>query len=218
MSTTLTDAKKRVLELIKRRGATRAVEMAESLGLTDVAVRQHLAALEEMGLVEATALPPQGRGRPSTAWSLTALAAELFPDRHADLTVDLIEATRAALGEEGLLKIIDVRAKRQARHYREAIPAGASLKKRVEVLAALRTAEGYMAEVVQERPGSYLLIEHNCPICEAATNCQGLCQAELEVFRKALGKGVVIERLKHLLSEDDRCVYRVENRKQKTEI
>ena len=85
-----------------------------------------------------------------------------------------------------------------------------SLKKRVETLAALRTAEGYMADVVQEKPGAYLLTEHHCPICEAATSCQGFCNAELDVFRKVLGRGVRIERVKHLLSGGDRCVYRIE--------
>ncbi len=74
------------------------------------------------------------------------------------------------------------------------------------------TAEGYMAEVVQEKPGRYLLIEHHCPICDAAKCCQGLCRAELDVFRKTLGRGVTIERIEHLLSEGDRCVYRIEGK------
>ncbi|MCH7572118.1 MAG: winged helix-turn-helix transcriptional regulator [Planctomycetes bacterium] len=47
----LTEAKRRLLELLKRRGATSATELAEALGLTDVAIRQHLGALEEKGLV-----------------------------------------------------------------------------------------------------------------------------------------------------------------------
>jgi predicted ArsR family transcriptional regulator len=148
---TLTDAKRRVVDTLKRRGPQTAGELAAALGLTDVAIRQHLDALATNGLVESVArpVPDRGRGRPSSAWRLTSLATDLFPDRHADLTVEFIRATREALGEEGLLRIVEVRARDQTNLYRATMPAGSSLKKRVEALAARRSAEGYMAEVVQ---------------------------------------------------------------------
>jgi predicted ArsR family transcriptional regulator len=137
------------------------------------------------------------------------VAHSIFPDRHADLTVDLIDATRRAFGDDGLMRIVEVRARDQLKLYRRAVPASASLRKRVEALARQRTAEGYMAEVVQEKPGTYLLIEHHCPICDAAQRCSGLCAAELDVFRRTLGRGVSVERTTHLLSDGDRCVYRI---------
>ncbi|MCH8825125.1 MAG: transcriptional regulator [Planctomycetes bacterium] len=207
----LTDAKRALLELIKRQGPTDAACIAKKMKLTDVAVRQHLAVLEEKGLVMPTLQPPKGRGRPTNLWRLTQIAIELFPDRHADLTVDLINATRKALGEESLLRVIEVRAQDQIKSYRKLVPTGGSLKKRVEALAKLRSAEGYMAEVIKEKPGTYLLIEHHCPICEAAKTCQGLCAAELDVFKSVLGRGVRIERCEHLLSKGDRCIYRIQD-------
>ena len=206
----VTFAKRALLDLIKRLGPTEATELAKRLRLTDVAVRQHLTALQENGLVESVLQPPKGRGRPSARWALTEVAADLFPDRHADLTVDFIKATRKALGENGLLRIVEVRAKDQVNVYRRLLPRNASLKKRVEALAKQRSSEGYMAEVITEKPGRYLLIEHHCPICEAARECQGLCAAELSVFQRALGRGVRVERINHLLSGGDRCVYRIQ--------
>ena len=88
----LTDAKRRILDRLKRADTLTAPEVAADFELTDTAVRQHLEALEQAGLVERTSAPPQGRGRPPVRWRLTALANDLFPDRHADLTVELIEA------------------------------------------------------------------------------------------------------------------------------
>ena len=68
----LTEAKRRLLELLKRRGATSATELAETLGLTDVAIRQHLGALEEKGLVASEPHSPgghfRGRGRGGPRW------------------------------------------------------------------------------------------------------------------------------------------------------
>ncbi len=206
----LSEAKRRVVDLLKTQGAMTTAELSDKLGLTDVAVRQHLQSLEASQLVTQQTLPAKGRGRPSLCWSLTEDAAALFPDRHGELTVGLIDALRNAFGQEGLEKVIRTRAERQIDEYRNALPsASSSLKSRVAALARQRTAEGYMAEVVVERPGSYLLVEHHCPICEAATCCTGLCGAELEVFQRALGDDVCVERTSHLLSGDDRCVYRI---------
>lgn len=206
----ISGAKRRLLERLKRSGPVTAGELAAGLGLTDVAVRQHLLALEEGGFVQQQAQPPAGRGRPAVRWSLSGLAQEVFPDRHADLTLDLLESVREAFGEKGLERLIATRAKRQAEAYRGLLPAGQTpLKKRLEALAGQRSAEGYMAEVTQEARGSFLLIEHHCPICEAARSCTGLCAAELEVFRESLGEGVTVERTQHLISGDERCVYRV---------
>lgn len=222
MANTLTAAKRRVLDLLKRIGPAPAVELARRLDLTDVAVRQHLAALEQRGLVEQAPTPPAGRGRPSSAWSLTEPAAALFPDRHGDLTVSLIQATRRALGKDGLDRVVAQRAAEQLRDYRATLPpTTASLKKRVEALARRRTAEGYMADVRRTPPGEagdaggtgtggFLLTEHHCPICDAARCCQGLCAAELDVFRKYFGRGVKVDRVEHLLSDGNRCIYRVE--------
>lgn len=206
----ITGAKRRLLERLKRGGPSTAATLARSLELTDVAIRQHLTTLEETGLVRQRRRAPVGRGRPAIEWSLTSLAQEMFPDRHADLTVDLIEAVRATFGERGLDRLVARRAKEQTGRYRERLSkAGTSLPGKVKALARERTAEGYMAEVVPEKRGSYLLIEHHCPICEAARSCTGLCNAELEVFQKSLGSGAVVERTQHLLSGGDRCVYRI---------
>ena len=205
----LTGAKRRVLERLKRTGRATAGDLARSLGLTAVAIRQHLLALERGRLVTSSTPAPAGRGRPSIVWSLTPLANEVFPDRHSDLTVDLISAARAAFGEEGLERIVAQRARQQTRAYRDRLARAPALKDKVKALAAQRTAEGYMAEMRRDPDGGYLLVEHHCPICEAATSCTGLCSAELEVFQKSLGRGVRVERSEHLLSDGDRCVYRI---------
>jgi len=210
----LSPAKRRVLGLLKRLGPAAAGGIAERLETTDVAVRQHLVALEEAGLVRSSRAAPAGRGRPSIRWSLTDEAARLFPDQHGELAVGLIEAIRESVGEKGLLRIVEVRARDQVTLYRGLLPGrGASLKKRVEALAERRTAEGYMAEVVQERPGEYVLVERHCPICAAAKACTGLCSAELDVFRRTLGDDVEVERTTHLLSGDDRCAYRIRRKR-----
>lgn len=211
MAGSISAAKRRLLDELKCAGPTTAGALAHALGLTDVAVRQHLTALEAAGLVTNTPGPAAGRGRPPTTWTLGDAARSLFPDNHAQLSVELIDAIRRAVGEDGLRRVVDARADAQVDAYQQRVPGSdASLGVRARALARLRTDEGYMAEVVREAPDRFLLIEHHCPICEAATSCTGICRAEWEVFRRVLGDDVAVERVEHVLSEGSRCVYRLE--------
>jgi predicted ArsR family transcriptional regulator len=206
-------AKRRLLERLKRVDDASAVELAAAFGLSAVAVRQHLDDLARAGLVSAeTPTTHSRRGRPALRWRLTPLAASFFPDHHADLTVSLLAALRESVGEEGIGAVIDARTRSQLAAYRDALPdpATASVAERLEGLARLRTVEGYMAETTPLQDGDgYLLVEHHCPICEAATTCQALCRGELELFQAALGDDVAVERSQHLMSGDQRCAYRV---------
>jgi predicted ArsR family transcriptional regulator len=201
--------KRAIVDRLKRLGGATVPELANDLGLTTAGVRQHVDALAVNGLVESQLRAPAGRGRPATEWRLTDLAADLFPDRHDDLTVGLLDALRDSLGDDGLQKVIDARTGQQLDEYRRVVPSDGSIVKRVNALARQRTAEGYLAEVVKERDGAVVLIEHHCPICTAAHACQGLCRSELQLFRAALGDDVDVERTQHIVAGDSRCAYRV---------
>jgi predicted ArsR family transcriptional regulator len=205
----LTDTKRAIIDRLKRSDGVTPAELAGPLGLTEAAVRQHLAALADMGFVESTSRMPVGRGRPATVWRLTDLARELFPDRHADLTVELIGAVRAVLGEEALEQIIEHRAIQQLTVYRQQIDPTRPLGERVRALASRRSFEGYVAEVQAHPDGAYTLVEHHCPVCAAARSCQGLCRSELELFRAVLGDDCSVERTQHVLSGGTRCAYEV---------
>jgi predicted ArsR family transcriptional regulator len=210
MAKPLSTAKQRVLEHLKRSDGATAAEVAQALGITEAAVRQHIDALVERGLVERRALPRSraGRGRSPLEWVLTPEAGSQFADRHGQLTVELLDAIRGALGSDGLDRVIDSRAEHQLEAYRAVVPAAgaATLEKRVRALARQRTAEGYMADAHREGDG-FVLVEHHCPICTAATACPGFCRSELELFRETLGPDVTIERTAHLLAGDVRCAY-----------
>lgn len=205
--TEMTDAKRRLVERLKRVDSCTASDLAAEFGLTDTAVRQHLESLQSLGLVSRADGEASGRGRPAARWRLTEAAAAMFPDRHVDLTVDLIDSIRVELGDEALDRVVEARARRQAQQYRAVVGSG-SVPVRVGRLAEQRTAEGYVADVTADG-ADLVLTEHHCPICTAAASCTTLCRSELEVFRSALGPDVRVEREQHLLSGDQRCAYRI---------
>ena len=203
----LSGAKRRIIERLKRADTSTAPELAAEFGLTDTAIRQHLEALEGAELVERV-VAPSGRGRPPVHWRLAASASSLFADRHSDLTVELIASIRSALGEEALEAVVRTRAERQLANYRGVLDGATNMSERVHRIAELRSAEGYLAEAV-EGDGHITLVEHHCPIQDAADSCAGLCSAELDLFQKALGPDVTVAREQHLLDGGQRCAYRV---------
>ena len=200
-----------ITKLLKTEGPIDSAKLAERLGLTAMAVRQHLYALQREGLVSAEERPVP-IGRPAKFWRLTRDADRLFPEAYAELSVALIDSVKDAFGDEGLDRVLTSRCARQRMEYGKRIKPGDSLKKKLQELAKVRTEEGYMAEVRAEGQGSYLLIENHCPICAAANACQGFCATELDLFRSVLGSGVTVERAEHIISGDHRCVYRVKEK------
>lgn len=198
----------RVLMMLKMHGSLSAAAVGNLLGTTGEAARQQLARLAEEGLVAATS-KARGVGRPPQSWSLTPAAQARFPDTHAALTVQLLDIIRNSMGQGALDAIIGVREAETRAAYEAELAGHADLRGKVAALAQLRSAEGYMAEWREEADGALMLIENHCPICAAATACEGFCRAELEVFRAALGPGVEVTRQEHIIAGGRRCSYSI---------
>ncbi|MBF7979794.1 MULTISPECIES: metalloregulator ArsR/SmtB family transcription factor [Rahnella] len=194
----------RLMTLLKTRGEMQASDAGHLLGTTGEAARQQFVKLAKDGLVEAKAVS-QGVGRPAQYWQLTAKGHAHFPDAHADLTVQLLQLIRTSLGESALDQLITSRESQTLDNYRQAMKGANSLEERLQRLTAIRTREGYMADWTLQEDGSYLFVENHCPICAAATTCQGFCRAERDVFRDVLEANV--ERTEHILQGARRCAY-----------
>jgi predicted ArsR family transcriptional regulator len=199
----------RILYQLKTKGPQTASPMAARLGVTAMAVRQHLYRLKQRGLVDYVD-ERRPVGRPARVWRLTPTSASRFPDSHAELTLEVIGAVRTAFGESGLQRLLEERTRRQKDSYAQRMKkAGAGLLRRAQALAEIRREQGYMAECVQRRDGSILLMENHCPICAAASSCQGLCREELSLFRSLLGGRAQVERIDHILAGARRCAYMI---------
>lgn len=196
----------RLLHLLKIRGPQQAAEAGTVLGMTAEAARQQFSKLAAEGLVAAFS-KSRGVGRPSQFWQLTPAGQKRFPDTHPELTVQLLEIVRETFGEQGIDLLIEKRENKTREFYQRELESMKDLTARVARLTEIRSAEGYMAEYEVLDDGSLLLIENHCPICAAATVCQGFCRAEQAIFSEVLGADVV--RVEHILSQARRCAYRI---------
>ena len=197
-----------ILFQLKSLGEAQAETLARRLRISVQAVRQRLERLLAEDLVT-YADRAQGRGRPRRLWSLAPGAASLFPDTHAQLTVDLIGSIRNELGETALARLLERRQEQITASYRKRLAREPDIARKLTALADMRSAEGYMARLETLADEGFLLVENHCPICAAAMTCQGFCSIELQVFRNLLGPGWHIEREDHLLTGARRCSYRI---------
>ena len=89
-------------------------ELTEGAGVHHTVVRQHLAKLEQAGLVERSPLAPSGRGRPKSVYRLTAEARRhvVGQDRYRRLAALLARAVRRGVEarEVGRLEGVEVAA------------------------------------------------------------------------------------------------------------
>jgi predicted ArsR family transcriptional regulator len=206
MKTTLPDNEK-ALWILKKKGPQSVAEIAGELDVTTEGARFHLLKLEKEGLVQSRSVS-KGRGRPTQIWSLTDEGNTRFPDTHANLTANLLGLMQETLGEQAVDKVIRRHEEKMLARYRQEIDMNAALENRISKLADIRTREGYMAEYEKADEG-FLFIENHCPICVAATACQGFCRAELNTFRAILGDDVEVERTEHIVKGQRRCAYRI---------
>jgi len=199
----------RLLNALKASGPQTAGDLSSRLDVTPVAIRQHLDGLLAEELVEFE--DRKGSvGRPKRVWSLSPKGHGRFPDNHSGLVMGLLSGMKELYGQEGIDRLIAHRQETARKTYSKELEPAASLGERLEILAELRSREGYMASVEQEDEGGYLLIESHCSICAAATACQGFCQSEMSLFQELLGPDVTLTRAEHLLSGGRRCVYRIQ--------
>ena len=197
--------KERLLLLLKSRGPMTTKALAAALGISVPATRTHLRSLgDQVSSVSAAS----GVGRPAQTWKLTESAQAQFPDTHSELTVRLLESVERALGSSGLDAVIADRYRHTEAQYLAEVAGVKTLAGRLKRLVRLRSEEGYMAEL-EKTPEGWLLLENHCPICAAATACQGFCSNELKLFKKVLGPNADVERVEYLLEGGRRCAYLV---------
>ena len=198
-----------MLYALRRRGQATADDIARQLDMTASGARQHLAALVDEGLAEATERPrPAGqRGRPQLAYTVTDKADGLFPKAYGELTNEL-------------LGYVAGRRRRTGRHAVRAAPRRADPQRdRTPGEVPQPEGQGRRAhahprrrrvprDVRRDRPGGFRIIEHNCAIWAVAQRYGQACTSEIDFIRTVL-PGASVERVQHMVAGAPHCAYEV---------
>ena len=192
----------RVLGVIMARGAATAAEIAEEFTLTQAAVRRHLTALTDAGLIatrERRTYGSRGRGRPAKVFVPTDEGRNAFEHSYDKLAIDLLAYLTEQEGPQAVEKYARHRFGEFASQHSDEVASSVSP---VDTLASILSADGYMATVQPVSSGQQLC-QHHCPVAAVAATFPELCIAETEVFSKMLGSHV--QRLATIAHGDGVC-------------
>jgi predicted ArsR family transcriptional regulator len=104
---TVGDTRTGLLALLRR--STRSVnELAQAMGISDNAVRMHLAAMQRDGLVQTAGIERLTGGKPAQLFELTGQAEELYPKAYAPVLGGLLELLEERVGRQELLELLRV--------------------------------------------------------------------------------------------------------------
>ncbi len=194
-----------VLGAIKQAGEASALQIASAIGVTVGAARQHLAALEDEGLVAHRDERP-GPGRPRRRYCLAPAAEALWPKRYGQLANQLLGFVQQD-SPELVERVFERRGGDRLQRARGRLD-GLSFANRVQELTRILDEDGYLAECELAGDGSWLVVEHNCAILDVAVRYGAACTSELAFLRAAM-PDAAIERTKHKMAGDFVCAYRV---------
>ncbi len=165
-----------------RRGVSTVEELARALGLTDNAVRSHLAALERDGLVIQSGVR-RGTGKPAYTYVLTPDAERLFPKAYGALLHLMLDVLAERLPPDTLDDLL-----RETGHRLAAgrVPPAGDLRARVDGAVALLGELGGLAEV-EERDGGYVILGCSCPLAAAVKGHPESCLLAETLLAEVIG-------------------------------
>jgi DeoR family suf operon transcriptional repressor len=195
------------LALLLRLGETTAAQLAELLGVSVQIMRRHLRGLEEEGLV-ASSPAPEGPGRPTNRWHLTAEGRSQFPDGGQQFALGLLESMADTLSPGTVQQLMAQQALQKAQTYRLQIGTG-SLQNRLEQLVDLRRREGYVADCTQDPDGTaWLFRAFHCSVMRIAERFPCVCDQELQLIRSTF-PDCQVERVHWRLEQGHSCGFRL---------
>jgi len=161
-------------------------ELAETLEITDNAVRSHLTALERDGLVVQSGMI-KGFRKPHYSYTLTDEARHLFPKSYDSLLNRLLDQLRTRMSAAALTEMLsDV-----GRSIGISSKRDRSATFDVKLEAALKTlGELGGAAVVERSNGNVFIKSESCPFADAVKEHPNVCKVAESMLSEIIEKPV----------------------------
>ena len=166
--------------LLKQKAGMTADELSEHLAITRNAVRQHLAALENDGLVKKGLTRASG-GRPEQLYALTDKGNECFPRHYAWFAQLLIESVEQEAGVDGLGVRLGTMGTQVGKRLRAQHPELVSRGEKVRKLSEIMEQLGYDARSTGSATQDVIEAD-NCVFHTLALSNPHICQFDLALL------------------------------------
>jgi predicted ArsR family transcriptional regulator len=167
--------------LLKHKGGLTVDEIATALDITRNAVRQHLAALTNDGLLTQGATRPSG-GRPEQLYVLTDAGKELFPRHYSWFAQLVVESIKTESGADGLRERLDAMGTAVAEQLRARHPGLQTRQQKVAALADVMEQLGYDTKDAGTRADATTIEADNCIFHNLAMKNPEVCAFDLALL------------------------------------
>ena len=170
-----------------------AQSLAESLGVSAAAVRQHLDTLKALGLVVRRKVVTQP-SRPTYLYRLSPHGIEAFPKRYDLLLSLLIDAMLERQGPHAVSDVVAAAARRLADRVRPRFGALDERRRWDLLVSWLEEELAWRADVAQEA-GARRITIHHCPFHEVSRHEPAVCGVFFRTLVQALYGDVGVEHI-----------------------
>ncbi len=175
--------------LLRNKSGLTVDELSRNLEVTRNAVRQHLASLENDGLIEPGISRPSG-GRPEQLYILSDKGKEMFPRQYSWFAELVVESIRDEAGESVLKQRLDHMGERIGDQLLAQNPAQANLQSQVEKLSGIMHEMGYSTHGVSVIDGKPVIEADNCVFHNLAMKNPDICRFDLAMMSKFTGSKI----------------------------
>ena len=162
-------------------------DLAETLQLTDNAVRTHLADLESDGLVATCGTRPGSR-KPHKLYELTPEAQQMFSRLYIPVLTTMLDTLKNHHPHHHVVKLVCEVGHRLAQSHHAALHQK-SLKTRIDYAVQLLNEVGGVAEAHKDR-GHWLICIQGCPLAQAVIEHPHVCRLKETLLSDLLGQKV----------------------------
>lgn len=187
--------RERVLQLVVEEGPISAAALGRTLNLTAAAVRRHLDAMTEQGIVEIKNVTTRrkGAGRPSRRYVISQRGQEVLGDDYLSLTRKALSLLEETVQEDAAHTLATRYFGEFEAKYRQRLEGITDLDERTEKLSELFNEDGFAGFtrlVGRDNPllamQSTQLCQGHCPVREIAEAHPVFCEEETEMISRLL--------------------------------
>ncbi|HET6568764.1 MAG TPA: ArsR family transcriptional regulator [Rhodothermales bacterium] len=201
----LENTRGQIIHMLRRSDATIG-DMAKALGLTDNAVRVHIANLERDGLVQ-QAGQRRGIRRPEYVYALTTEAEHLFPKAYGLLLAHFLDVLSEKIGPEHSDDVVLEVGRRVVAGLPAPAP-GTSREERLQHAIGVIEALGGLAEPRRDN-GAWTIEGHKCPLGQVTDGHPEVCRMAEFILSEITG--LPIREVCDRSGAHARCVFEVMN-------
>jgi len=197
--------RQRIIDLLRKQGQATVEELAQTVGLTPMAVRHHLNVLLAENLITVHHTRRKRKpGRPVQVYSLTNEARKLYPQEYFQLTDMLVEEVARRIGQEGVLNVFNSIADRLIEDCPPLNPDTLPFEKQLDTVTNFLREKGFMVEW-GIADGYYTIYHLDCPYRQFSQQHREVCRIDAKLIGAMLN--ITPRRVSCIACADAQCVY-----------